>query len=209
MNERKHFLISIAVALAALLLGGAVLVWPTVAKRQAVRAEIESLERKIKGVSDEAKTVSRLEEELADLRRRASEEMKQIPSSPDMAGIMRRLSLPVDGRTVRDQTFTAGSPMPAISGEETPEAGLPLTVDMEADFEAVFALLRTAERMDRLVNVQSLNLVSPRAQDVLNTRQRRRAPDAEAAEDEEGGLLDASVGLEVIYVGNASGEEEG
>ena len=209
MNERKHFLISIAVALAALLLGGAVLVWPTVAKRQAVRAEIESLERKIKGVSDEAKTVSRLEEELADLRRRASEEMKQIPSSPDMAGIMRRLSLPVDGRTVRDQTFTAGSPMPAISGEETPEAGLPLTVDMEADFEAVFALLRTAERMDRLVNVQSLNLVSPRAQDVLNTRQRRRASDAEAAEDEEGGLLDASVGLEVIYVGNASGEEEG
>lgn len=203
MTDRRHMLITILSAVLALALGGAVLVWPTMSKRSAVQEQIESLERKIAGISDEAKTVSRLEAELAALRETAAVEMKRVPGTPDMAGIMRKLSLPVDGRTVRDQTFTAGTPMSAIIGEETPEASLPLTVDMEADFEAVFALLRTAERMDRLVNVRSLHLMSPRAQERMLSRSRNETSGKSEADE---GLLSASVGLDVIYIGHVDDE---
>ena len=122
--------------------------------------------------------------------RQVREKFNVIPPAPNIAGLMRRLSLPVDGRTVLDQTFTAGSPIHAGGGESTNEEAMPLTVDIEATFDSVFALIRRAETMDRLVRVVSVRMVADRKHD-----------------DREEPLLTATVGLEAIF--DATQAEEG
>jgi hypothetical protein len=85
--------------------------------------------------------------------------LKPIPESADIAGLMRVLSLAVDGSNIRDQMFDAGDPKEAASGSGLTALATPLTIDMEARFDAVFALLRTAESMDRLLRVSTVQLV--------------------------------------------------
>jgi DNA-binding LacI/PurR family transcriptional regulator len=109
------------------------------------------------------------------------EYLTMLPVSRRLDGLI-VLSLPIDARTVRDQTFTAGSPSAAAAGEDFPELAVPLTVDMEATFDSVFALIRIAEQMDRLVRVASVRMAADRTEDL-----------------EETPVLTATIGLEVIY----------
>jgi hypothetical protein len=60
---------------------------------------------------------------------------------------------------------------------------------MEARFDAVFALLRAAESMDRLLRVTSIKVVSDRLQ------------------DDDQPFTDATVVLEAVYDPPATGEE--
>jgi hypothetical protein len=189
MSNRKHLFLAIASALAVLLLGGAALVWPAHRQRVTICHSIADLERKISGLSDQTDAVERLADELEVVRQRMGDDLKLIPETPDSAGLNRILSLPIDARTVRDQTFTAGSPTAAAVGEDFPELAVPLTVDMEATFDSVFALIRIAEQMDRLVRVASVRMAVDRTEDV-----------------EETPLLTATIGLEVIY--EPPGEED-
>jgi hypothetical protein len=68
----------------------------------------------------------------------------------------------VDGANVRDQMFDAGDPKDAVYGSELSTQVTPLTIDMEARFDAVFALLRTAESMDRLLRISTVQVVCNR-----------------------------------------------
>jgi Tfp pilus assembly protein PilO len=182
MNDGKHLMIAITGGLLVILLGGALLVWPSYRKAHAIRQEVVELREKISGLAGQTGKVEQLADELEAARRRVGEDLKFVPETADVAGLMRKLSLPVDGRTVLDQTFTAGNPCDAVLGEDFDERVLPLTVDMEATFDSVFALICAAERMDRLVRVSSVRV---------------------AAERPGGGpevpMLTASVGLEVVY----------
>ncbi len=182
MNDGKHILIAICGSLSVLILGGALLVWPSLKETQATRQEITLLQKKIMGLAEQTKTVEALADELNLANLRVESELKVIPQAADIAGLMRKLSLPVDGSTVLDQTFTAGNPNDAVIGEEFIERAMPLTVDMEATFESVFALIRSVETMDRLVRVSSVRMAVDRT---------GNEPDVP--------VLDASVGLEVIY----------
>lgn len=182
MSDSRHLMIAVAGGLLVLLLGGALLVWPNYREAHAIQQEVLELRGKIFGLAGQTGKVEQLADELEVVRRRVGEELKLVPEAADVAGLMRRLSLPVDGRTVLDQTFTAGNPCDAVPGEDLNERALPLTVDMEATFDSVFALICAAERMDRLVRISSVRVAAERPGD---------GPDVP--------MLTASVGLEVVY----------
>jgi len=75
---------------------------------------------------------------------------------------MRRLSMPVDGVYVYDQTFTAGDPREAVPGGDLSIMVQPLTVDMDARFDSIFALMGQAESMDRLMRISSVSIAIDR-----------------------------------------------
>src|SRR5690606_22693203 len=123
---------------------------------------IGDLRARIANLEHSTQDVERLTAEVAQQRLRIEREFKIIPESADIASLIRKLSLPVDQTMVRDQTFTAGSPGDAIPGGASPLQAIPLMVDMEATFDSVFALVRSAESVDRLVRVSSVRMMCKR-----------------------------------------------
>jgi hypothetical protein len=183
MTQDRHLLFAILGGIGAVLLGAAVLVWPNMRATHEAEARIAELRKKIVFREAHAERVDRVAEELEVVRAQVDDDLRFIPESPDIAQLMRVLSLPVDGRTVLDQTFTAGSGTEAAVGSDFSELATLLTVEMQATFDSTFALLRAAELMDRLVRVSSVHLVTDRT----------------AGDDDQMPMLSASIGLEVIY----------
>lgn len=182
MTNRTHIITLVGGGAAGLALGLGLLAGPAWRERAAAHAERADLDVRMAGLTDQTAAVTRLAEELAERRDTLRTSLKEIPDSPDVAAIMRQLSLPADGATVLDQTFTAGTAGDAVVGTPGPEQVVPLTVDVRARFDSVFALMLAAESMDRLVRVASV----------------RMAVDPEYA-DEEAPIVTASIGLEVVY----------
>ena len=106
------------------------LAWPTMRETSAAEARIAELREKIAYRGAHTERVERVAEELEIVRGQVDDDLRFIPESPEVAQLMRTLSLPVDGRTVLDQTFTAGSASEAVVGAEFTELAMPLTVDM-------------------------------------------------------------------------------
>lgn len=184
MSSRQQALLVIFGVLVILVGGGGLLVWPGYQEVRQTRARIADLHAKIEGLSGQAEEVARLAEELAAKQDRVRYELREIPTVPDIASLMRRLSFPIDGGQVLDQTFTAGSANDILPHDETSDAkGMPLTVDMRATFDSIFALIQAAESMDRLVRITSVQLVC----------------DREAKTKDEHPVIAATVGLEAIY----------
>jgi Tfp pilus assembly protein PilO len=156
---------AVAAMILVVALGGLLLAWP--AYREAAVLNRQADELRVKGENYElqAEEISRLRARLDETAEHVDTRLKPVPESPDIAGLMRVLSLPVDGRNVKDQMFDAGDPKDAVLGSDLPTQVTPLTVDMEARFDSVFALLRAAETMDRLLRVRSVKVVCDRAVD--------------------------------------------
>jgi Tfp pilus assembly protein PilO len=146
-------------------LGGLLLAWP--AYREAAALDRQTAELRAKGerYDLQAEEIAQLSADLDEATRRVETRLKLIPETPDIAGLMRVLSLAVDGSNVRDQMFDAGDSKDAAPGSELTARVTPLTVDLEARFDAIFALLRAAESMDRLLRVSSLRVVCSRPDD--------------------------------------------
>ena len=141
-------------------LGWLFIVWPVYRDVGDVNERVAELHRKSEASLGQAKEIELLAEALREASDRIDSEFKSIPDSPNIAGLMRSLSLPVDNVTIRDQTFTAGQPKEAVSGADFPVQTLPLTVEMVSRFDAVFALIRAAEAQDHLVRVSSVSIAS-------------------------------------------------
>ena len=157
------------------------IVWPAYRETGAVQERVAELRWKSEGAVGQALEIDRLTAAFEASSQRIESEFKVIPDSPNIAGLMRALSLPVDGVTIRDQTFTAGQPKDTVDEAGFPFQALPLTVDMVARFDAVFALLRAAESQQHLVRVSSVNMEASR-------------DDAQAVP-----LVTASVRLEAVF----------
>jgi hypothetical protein len=159
------------------------IIWPNYREAAHVKQRIVELERKIAGHGEQTIAITSLSNEVSNARRRMETELKIVPSSPDVADLIRKLSLPVDGANVIDQTFTAGSPVDVNAGEAGSAKAMPLMVELAATFDSVFALLRSAESMNRLLRVASVKVVCKRNDDKFTD-----IP-----------VLQASLGLEAIY----------
>ncbi|MCA9295219.1 MAG: hypothetical protein KC983_01855, partial [Phycisphaerales bacterium] len=90
-----------------------VLLWTTYSQRRDVQDQIQTLEAKMRGLSGHTSELERLAVEVSDLQSFVDNDLKTIPPSADVASLIGRLSLPVDGSIVVDQTFTRGSVGPA------------------------------------------------------------------------------------------------
>ncbi len=165
MSSSKHLGFAILAMLVVIGLGGAVLAWPSYREAGRVNAQAEVLRDKGESYSKQTAAISHLTAEYTKATARVKTELKTVPDSPDIAGLMRMLSLPVDGANVRDQTFTAGQVKEAVNGSKVTAMVAPLTVEMDARFDSIFAMIRLAESMQRLLRVRSVNVVCERQED--------------------------------------------
>lgn len=165
MSSSRHFVMAILAMIAVVGPGGLLLAWP--AYREAARLNSRADEIRAKGERSElqARQIAQLSTSLDGAIEYVATRLRKVPDSADIAGLMRVLSVEVDGTSVRDQMFDAGDPKDAAPGSDLPTRVTPLTVDLDARFDSVFALLRAAESMDRLVRVASVKIVCDRAQD--------------------------------------------
>ena len=162
MSSRRHLAFAILSILVVVGLGGVLLVWP--AYREAARhnRRTSMLHHKGENYDAQARRIARLTKQVEQMTSRVETELKTIPETPDIADLMRRLSMPVDGIHVHDQTFTAGDPRDAVPGGDLPVLVQPLTVELAARFDAIFALMKRAESMDRLLRVSAISIAADR-----------------------------------------------
>ncbi len=187
MLINKHVVYAILTFVGILVVGGAALVWPALNKRSSVIEAVADLNRRSAGLSSTTSEVEALARQVQAMGDRVRDDFKQIPDQANLADVMRTLSLPVDGQSVADQTFTAGTPGDAL----TDAAGgamhlriMPLTIDMQATFESVYAVLEATESMPRLIRVSSLHMNF------------KRDPKTEHVQRP---LIEASLGLEAVF----------
>ncbi len=181
MSSSKHLRIAILAVVIVVTVGGLLLVWPSYREAKALNHQAAVLRNKGEAYSIQIEVIDRLTADLDEMTRRVETQHKVIPESADIAGLMRVLSMPVDGVTIRDQTFTTGQPKEAVVGGDLTAKATPLTIDMVARFDSIFALIQAAESLDRLLRVESLNIV------------------CEHPEGEDELFVSASVSLDVIY----------
>lgn len=162
MSSSKHFGVAVIALILVVGLGVTMFAWP--AYRDAARIDRQADNLRIKGENYDvqAEVIAALMNRLDEATRRVEEDFKAIPGGPDLAGLMRVLSLPVDGSTLRDQMFKAGESREAAPGSDLATRVAPLTVDMEARFDAIYSLIVKAESMDRLLRVSSVNITCER-----------------------------------------------
>ena len=165
MSSSKHLGFAILTMISVVALGGLLLAWPSYREATDVNRQAEALRRKGDDYNQQVEVVAALTTQLEEATRRIKTGLKKIPESSDISGLMRVLSLPVDGVNIREQAFNAGAPKDAVVGSQLSAQVCPLTVDMEARFDAVFALMRAAESMDRLLRITSVNVVCQRDDD--------------------------------------------
>ena len=141
-------------------LGGVLLVWPAYRSATDLDRQAAVLQNKGENYDLQARRIADLTVQLEEITQRVDTGLKVIPDSSDIAGLMRTLSMPVDGLFVHDQTFTAGDVREAVPGGEMSARVQPLTVDMLARFDTVFALMRKAESMPRLLRIASVSIAT-------------------------------------------------
>ena len=165
MSSSRHFAMAILAMIAVVGLGGLVLAWPGYRHAATLNRQTDEIRAKGERSEQQAQQIAHLSDRLEAATQYVDTRLKPMSETADIAGLMRVLSLPVDGTNVRDQMFDAGDPKDAVPGSELPARVTPLTVDLEARFDSVFALLRSAESMDRLLRVASVKIVCDRPHD--------------------------------------------
>jgi Tfp pilus assembly protein PilO len=205
MQSDRTIMFAIPALLAGVGLTTALFIWPNYRAARDCEIEVATLLTKIETLEVQARLLDQLQDELAQSHDRIENELKLIPESADLASLMRKLSLEVDRVSVLDQTFTAGSVTEAIAGRtDTSPSGpatadatssreadiqaMPLTVDMESRFDAVLALIRNAETLNRLVRITSVRISS-----------KRESQSNGATASGDSPVLKASIGLEAIF----------
>lgn len=78
--------------------------------------------------------------------------------TPDVAGVIRRLSLPIDGLRVFDQTFTAGRAGAAASGGPEGWRATPVRLEVVGDWAAIRELLGLVDDLPGPVRTTALRL---------------------------------------------------
>ena len=184
----------------AILISGSMLIWPPLSRRHKLQFDIGSLEKKIEGLSLHTTELERLVRRVEHLRHQVRHDLKNIPDSPNPAGLMMHLTHHTEKSGARDRTFTAGGGGSAggitggIAGTEKAEDGenlrfAALTIDLSSEFHDIYALIQAVENMPRLVRVASVHL--EHTQDKEN-------------DFPENSLVTASIDLEAVY---RAGEE--
>ncbi len=182
MPTDKRMAIGMSV-IGAVVIGASVLfIIPNYREARRLKRQIADLQTRTGTLIYRAEAVDRLAQDVRLAREHAASDLKSIPETADVAGLIRKLSLPLDGVNVVEQEFTAGTPAEAIVGGEQTAMAMPLAADMNATFESIMAVIDQAESMSRLVRVSSLRLLCKRDD------QKTDVP-----------LLGASIGLEAVY----------
>ena len=162
MSSRRHLAFAILSLLAVVSLGGVLLVWPSYREASRHNRRTLLLHHKGQNYDAQARRIAKLTKQVEKMTHRIETELKAIPDKPGISDLMSRLSMPIDGVHVYNQAFSAGDPREAVPGGDLPVRVQPLTVEMDARFDSIFALIRRAESMDRLLRVSSISIAVDR-----------------------------------------------
>ena len=157
MNDRKYLIAAIVVAVIGF---SAVrfMVSPLHARADRINAAHASLLERISGWPGEEALLAPLRNEIQNRRSLIAREQRPVPGQPDLAGLIRRLSLEIDGKHVIDQTFVAGRRGPAATGAPEHWRSVPLTVELVSDFPTLFALVQKIEETSEPVRVTKITI---------------------------------------------------
>lgn len=138
---------------------------PAQLEARRLEAEADALLAKARGLETLERTLAEAKSEAAAWRARGERELRDVPDEPGQAMLMQALRPGPSGDPAGagvDQTFTAAKPV--ACGPSFPKgwSALPVTVTVEGGFPAVYALLREAESLDRLVRVVRVDIDAPR-----------------------------------------------
>ena len=129
---------------------------------RAASIEHEALTLHIRA-SEETVPAARLDAFRREAIRRAEmleqEQVLDLPvGPPDLAGVIRRLSLPIDGIRVIDQTFTAGRSTSAGLGSPEWWRSSPVQVELVADWASIRRLLGLIDALSTPVRTTTIEI---------------------------------------------------
>ncbi len=162
MSSNRHLGMAMLWLVLVVGTGGLLLVWPAYRAATDLDRQAEVLRNKGENYDLQARRIASLTTQLDEITHRVETGLKVIPGSADIAGLMQRLSMPVDGVHVHDQTFTVGDLREAVPGGGLSARVQPLTVEVLAKFDTIFTLIRRAESMSRLLRIASITIVTER-----------------------------------------------
>lgn len=177
---RRADMVLLGGLIAVVCAGAAVGVAPRIRQRAWLGSEIERLEIELARPTGGPEVVSRLAEDLDQLRRFGEGRMTPIPRDADMAGLMGALSAALAQQGIDRRDIVTRDPR-AMDGAWA----LPVSMTMEAPFESVYAALSGIEALPRLVRIERLKVS-------------RNRPDAKGAIDR-GDAIRAEVAISAFF----------
>ncbi|MDG2021303.1 MAG: hypothetical protein P8J59_05085 [Phycisphaerales bacterium] len=137
-----------------LALSGATAVWfgiaPLHARAAAQQAETSALRARVAESPVPSERLTPFRSELDRRSRMLRDECPDplIATKPDLAGVIRRLSLPIDGQRVVDQTFTAERSGPVDLDSDVQWSATPIRIELVAAWSAIAEVLNLIETME-------------------------------------------------------------
>ncbi len=181
-------------AITATLAGALVLTWfstwPDWSQAQENLAVAAELEKKVGDLNLAESELAKETKRLAASRDKQEAQCLSVPTTADVADLMQRLSLEVDGHMVRDQTFTV---MDRPEAEANRFQVLPLQIEMEADFAHIWQVLERSERLPRLLRIAGLEV------SLLDSKGEEAATEPR--------MLRAALALDVVYAPPNQGDQ--
>jgi hypothetical protein len=138
-------LIAVVGAMLAGVLVARFLVHPLHARANDLNTEYSSLLERVDGWPGEDAVLSPLRDELHHRLDIVAKEQRPIPEEPDLAGLIRQLSINIDGFNVIDQTFVAGRKGSAATGAPESWRSVPLTMELVSDYQSLQGVMKTIE----------------------------------------------------------------
>ena len=97
MSSRQHLGMAILLLVLLTSVGGLLLVWPAYRETAWINKQVSDLRDRSRNHDAQARVIVTLTEELDRITHRVDTQLKDIPDSPDIASLIRSMSLPVDG----------------------------------------------------------------------------------------------------------------
>ena len=161
MRVEKSYIVVLAAA--ATMLGGFGLgVWlPENRRAEAMRNRIATAEEKLGPNFNQPTALIERQERLASMREQLASHDRQIPVGDDLASLLRSLAQAIADQGLDKQEVKTGDARHHRHFSE-----VPVELDLEGDFESIYALLDDIESMPRLTRIDALNLrVQPDTQE--------------------------------------------
>jgi len=132
-------------------------IWPNYSRSSEVSAQIHSLEGKIGLLEDARVNLETQTNAIRELDAIRASRCRDVPLSPQVAQLVRALSLEVDGDRVADQTFQVSGRRENVDGEGRYE-GLSMVVELEAEFDQICSVIDRCAGYSDLVRVTGLEI---------------------------------------------------
>ena len=157
MNTNKHMLVIATVVLLGFM-AARFLVHPLHARADEINRDYEALLARVDGWPGKDAVLAPLQNELSRRTTMMESEQRPVPTRPDLAGLIRQLSLEIDGFRVVDQTFAAGRRGPAATAAPDNWRSVPLTMELVAEFDALDELLLKIEGSPDPIRITRLSI---------------------------------------------------